>query len=50
MKYKLVGITNDVFQSRKVIMTSSNLSILKNMKGVVSGFGVYLYLRIEKGC
>ena len=48
MKYKLVGVTVDVFQSRKVIMTSSNLSILKNMKSVVSGFGFYSSLRIEK--
>lgn len=48
MKYKLVGVTMDAFQSRKVIMTSSNLSILKNMKSVVSGFGFYSSLRIEK--
>ena len=48
MKYKLVGVTMDVFQSREVIMTSNSLSILKNMKSVVSGFGFYSSLRIEK--
>lgn len=46
MKLKLVGITNDCFESKKVIMRSNNLKVLRNMREVLKAFGDYKELVI----
>lgn len=48
MKYQLVGILNNGFQSKITIMRSVDISTLKSMKATVSAFGIYERLTIEK--